>query len=39
MASTVENHPTETTAPGEEEVSQETGVTTDANEAIIEAEV
>jgi hypothetical protein len=48
MASTVENHPTEAaapgeeetgqTAPGEEQAGQEIGVTTDANEAIIEAE-
>jgi hypothetical protein len=38
MASTVENHPTEATAPGEEQAGQQIGVTTDANEAIIEAE-
>jgi len=38
MASTAENHPTEATAPGEEEAGQENAMTTDANEAIIEAE-
>jgi hypothetical protein len=37
MAS-VENHPTEATAPGEEGAGQGNGMTTDANEAIIEAE-
>jgi hypothetical protein len=38
MASTIETHPTEATAPGEEEAGQESGMTTDANEPIIEAE-
>jgi hypothetical protein len=38
MASTVENHPSEVTAPGKEEAGQENGMTTDANEVIIEAE-
>jgi hypothetical protein len=38
MASTIEIPPTEATAPGEGEAGQESGMTTDANEPIIEAD-
>jgi hypothetical protein len=38
MASTIQPHPVGATAPGGEEAGQESGVTTDANEPIIDAE-